>query len=79
MDKITAQRIREDREQNGLSYRKLEEKYKVDHIKIYRMLMKKPARQQKVQALKKVGAMPVPDDMNALKEELRKARLKIEL
>ena len=79
MDRITAKQIKEDREQHGLSYRKLALKYKVDHVKVYRMLMKKPPRQHSEQALKKVKAMPVPDDINALKEELRKARLKIEL
>ncbi len=78
MDRITSKQIKEDRELNGLSYRKLALKYKVDHVKLYRMLMKKPIKQRD-QASKKVSALPVPDDINALKEELRKARLKIEL
>lgn len=42
------------------------------------MLMKKPIKQRE-QALKKVSTLAVPDDINSLKEELRKARLKIEL
>lgn len=78
MDRITAKQVKEDREKHGLSYRKLALKYKVDHVKLYRMLMKKPIKQRE-QALKKVSTLAVPDDINSLKEELRKARLKIEL
>jgi hypothetical protein len=80
MDKKTAAQIIEDHLVHGLSYRSLGKKYNVPHVTVYRMLMGKPKKKQKqIKALDLAEGELLPDDVTVLKEELRKARLKIEL
>jgi hypothetical protein len=79
MDKKTAAQIIQDRTVGGLSYRSLGKKYNKPLVSIHRLVMGKPKKQAKIPVLEKATAEPLPDDINLLKEELRKARLKIEL
>jgi hypothetical protein len=79
MDKKTAAQIIHDRTLHGLSYRSLGNKYGIPHSSIQYFFMKKAKKEVKPPALEVAPAEPLPDDINALKEELRKARLKIEL
>jgi hypothetical protein len=79
MDKKTAAQIIQDHMVHGLSYRNLGKKYNMPHIRIYRMLMGKQKKQRQTRALEITEADLLPDDVTVLKEELRKARLKIEL
>jgi hypothetical protein len=79
MDKKTAAQIIQDREVYGLSYRKLGKKYNIPHVTIHKMLMGKPKKKVKLAALEIAEADALPQDIQLLKEELRKARLKIEL
>ena len=51
----------------------------MSHVRIYRMLMGKQKKQVQARALEIAEADLLPDDVTVLKEELRKARLKIEL
>jgi len=74
MDKKTASEILQDRTVNGLSYRSLGKKYNLPLATIHRLIMGKPEKRAKIPA-----AESLPEDINLLKEELRKARLKIEL
>jgi len=78
MDKKTAAQIIQDRTVDGLSYRSLAKKYNVPLVSIHRLIMGKPKKRVKTSALEKASES-LPDDINLLKEELRKARLKIEL
>lgn len=82
MDSAMLKRLIRDR-QKGLSYRTLVDKYGVPLSTVHRMIMskEKPILQGssfKVPAVKPSEA-ELPDDVAALKEALRKARLKIEL
>ncbi len=89
MDEKTAKSILEDRNLNGLNYRALAAKYGISRTQIHRMVMSKQKKQLKTRGLKQekpVDIQPeskelsaLPDEVKALKEELRKARLKIEL
>jgi len=79
MDRKTAAQIIEDYTVHGLSYRKLGKKYDIPHVTIYRMLMGKPKKEVKLPVLEIAEADSLPDDIQLLKAELRKARLKIEL
>ena len=79
MDKKRAAQIVHDRAVNGLSYRSLGKKYNLPLVSIHRLIMGKPKKQIKIPVLEKAAAEPFPDDINQLKEELRKARLTIEL
>lgn len=79
MDKRTAAQIIQDYTVQGLSYRSLGKKYNMSHVRIYRMLMGKQKKQGQPRALEVAEADSLPDDVTVLKEELRKARLKIEL
>jgi hypothetical protein len=79
MDKKTAAQIIKDYTVDGLSYRNLGKKYKMSHVRIYRMLMGKQKKQSQTKVLEIAEADLLPDDVAVLKEELRKARLKIEL
>jgi hypothetical protein len=79
MDKKTVAQIIQDRAVHGLSYRSLAKKYNFAHSSIYYMLKKKPKKEAKLPALEIAPAESLPDDINILKEELRKARLMIEL
>ena len=79
MDKKTGAQIIQDYSVHGLSYRSLGKKYGIPHVTVYRMLMGKPKKQVQIKALEIAEADLLPDDVAVLKEELRKARLKIEL
>jgi transposase len=79
MDKKTVAQIIQDRAVHGLSYRSLAKKYNFAHSSIYYMLKKKPKKEAKLPALEIAPAESLTDDINILKEELRKARLMIEL
>jgi transposase len=76
--------VRYDHNVKGLSYRSLATKYGISRSLIHRMIMSKrnkPAqfeRQKAVKSAVKEG-MILPDDVQALKEALRLAHLKIEL
>jgi hypothetical protein len=77
MNKKKQSQIIYDREVLGLSYRNLGSKYKVHFTTARGVIMS----QQKKQEKELLSAIPsdLPDDIKLLKEELRKARLKIEL
>jgi hypothetical protein len=79
MDQRTAAQIIQDRSIGGLSYRSLVQKYHIPLATIHGIVMGKPKKQAKIPVVKKVEAGPLPDDIHLLKEELRKARLTIEL
>ena len=80
MNKKQAIGIIQDREVLGLSYRILGKKYGVSHATVCRIIMSKQKKQDKVKQEKIVAeTAALPDDVQQLKEELRKARLKIEL
>lgn len=51
----------------------------MSYSRIYRMLMGKQKKQQPIKALKIAEEDSLPDDVSLLKQELRKARLKVEL
>ncbi len=81
MDQKRKVQIIYDREVNHLSYRTLGKKYGINHTSIFQMLK---AKQTKAAAVK--APMPEeadetasPGELKALKAELRKAKLKIEL
>lgn len=63
---------------NKLSYRKLALKYGVHFTTIGRILMARSNKQEQKAAVP-VTQEPIPDDIALLKEELRKAKLMIEL
>ena len=64
----------------GISHRKLARKYGFSRMRIYRMLKKaKETEQEQKQEPIKECREELPEDIALLKEELRKARLKIEL
>jgi hypothetical protein len=80
MNKKQEAQLIHDREVLGLSYRKLGSKYGVDRMTAYRLIMsnnKKQNAPSEAAILAEVSALP--DDIKLLKEELRKAKLKIEL
>lgn len=89
MDEKLVSRIHYDHHVTGLSYRTLASKYGLSRSRIYRMVMSKQKSQGKSSAPREekpveikpevAGDLTLPDDVKTLKEELRKARLKIEL
>jgi transposase-like protein len=79
MDKKTEAQIINEYTTNGFSYRMLAKKYGVPHVRIYRVMMASKKNQQQAKEIKVAAEYPLPDDVKTLKEELRKARLKIEL
>jgi len=79
MDKKTAAQIIEDHMDRGLSYRSLGKKYGIPHVTIYRMLMGNPKKQVQTATIAMAETDLLSDDLIVLKEELRKARLLIEL
>lgn len=81
MDEKLAKLILEDRNVGDLSYRTLASKYGISRTQIHRMVMSKQKKQKKPAVIKAevVEELALPDDIKLLKEELRKARLKIEL
>jgi transposase-like protein len=79
MDSKLAAHIINEHLTEGLSHRKLARKYGFSPIRIYRMLKKNQQEQPTAKPLKEEYQEELPDDIAILKEELRKARLKIEL
>ena len=81
MEEKRAMQIIYDHDVNGLSYRSLGKKYGISHIRAYRMVMsnqKRGVKSKEVQVVT-VESAALPEDLKTLKEELRLARLKIEL
>ncbi len=70
-----------DHNVGGLSYRNLAEKYGITRDQVHRIVMSKHNKPKKAREIVRVvkKELPVPDDINLLKKELREARLKIEL
>ena len=70
-----------DHNEGGLSYRNLAEKYGISRTEVHRIVMSKHNRPKKTRetVVKLKEELPLPDDINLLKKELREARLKIEL
>lgn len=79
MDKKTEVQIINEYATNRSSHRMLAKKYGVPRVRIYRILMANKKNQQQAKEIKAAAEDPLPDDVKTLKEELRKARLKIEL
>jgi hypothetical protein len=82
MDEKVALMIIEGHENEGLGYRILAEKYGMSRKQIHRIVMSKAnKKEEKVMPVIHPAKeeAPLPDDINALKEELRQARIKIEL
>ena len=81
MDEKIAEAILKDRNLNGLNYRALAKKYGISRTQIHRMVMSKQKKQEKRVEIQTVPVedLGLPDDVKTLREELRKARLKIEL
>jgi cyanate lyase len=82
MEQQTEIAILYDRNEKGLSYRTLARKYGISCTQIHRMVMSKQKKQEKPKEIKRVieeVSVLLPDDIKALKEELRLARLKIEM
>ena len=65
----------------GLGYRTLAEKYGINRNQIHRIVMSKQKKRKKSELIIKVvkEELALPKDTNLLQEELRQARLKIEL
>jgi transposase len=63
----------------GTSYRNLAEKYGSNSSTVYRMITRHKKKQEEEQLTVAKQGEDMPDNVEALKEELRKARLKIEL
>ena len=65
----------------GLGYRILAEKYGITRDQVHRIVMSKHNKPKKAREIVRVlkEELPIPDDINLLKKELREARLKIEL
>lgn len=57
----------------------LAKKHRVSRMRISRIIMANKKSQQQAKEIKAAEEDPLPDDVKTLKEELRKARLKIEL
>ena len=79
MNRKKAARIINDHSVNGLSYRSLEKKYGISRSSIYRMVMSKQEKHEEDQASAPGGEDALPDDVDILKAEIRKLRLKIAL
>ena len=81
MEYKNASAILYDHNESGLGYRKLAEKYGITRDQVHRIVMSthnKPKKSREIIRVVK-EEIPVPDDINLLKKELREARLKIEL
>lgn len=80
MDRKKISQVVYDREVMGLSYRNLGKKYGVDAMTAHRIIMSKQRKQdQRTEQSVAANVSALPDDIKLLKEELRKAKLKIEL
>ena len=79
MNSKIATQIIYDHYVHGLSYRSLGKKYRMSYSRVHRMVMGKNKKEQPIKALKAAAEASLPDDVLLLKQELRKARLKVEL
>jgi transposase len=81
MDKKKQMQILYDHEVNGLSYRNLGKKYGMNHSTIYSMISSKEKGEIKAKEVQQAAQVEevLPGDVKALKAELVKARLKIEM
>jgi cyanate lyase len=79
MDEKLAAHIIEEHLTKGISHRKLARKYGFERTYIYRMLKKNQQKQENQKTGPVKDYPELSDDVKLLKEELRKARLKIEL
>ncbi|EHQ24413.1 hypothetical protein [Mucilaginibacter paludis] len=70
-----------DHNEGGLGYRILAAKYGISRDQVHRIVMSKHNKPKKAREIVRVvkEELPIPDDINLLKKELREARLKIEL
>jgi hypothetical protein len=70
-----------DHNVGGLSYRNLAEKYGINRNEVHRIVMSKHNKPKKAREIVRVvrKELPIPDDIDLLKKELREARLTIEL
>jgi hypothetical protein len=70
-----------DHNEGGLGYRNLAEKYGITRDQVHRIVMSKHNKPRKAKGIipKIKVELPIPDDIDLLKEELRQARLLIEL
>ena len=70
-----------DHNVGGLSYRNLAEKYGISRDQVHRIVMSKHNKPRKAKEIVRVlkKELPIPDDIDLLKKELREARLTIEL
>ena len=71
-----------DHKEGGLSYRTLAEKYGISRTQVHRVVMSKQEKRKKPELIKPVviaEKIALPEDTKLLQEELRLARLKIEL
>ena len=73
--------ILSDHNEAGLGYRNLAEKYGINRNEVHRIVMSKHNKPKRAREIVRVvkEELPIPDDINLLKKELREARLKIEL
>jgi Mor family transcriptional regulator len=80
MDRKKQAQLINEWETKGTSYRNLAVKYKSNSSTVHRMIKrhKKNQEEEQLKALAK-QTEDMPDDVEALKKELRKALLKIEL
>lgn len=78
MDRKKQAQIINDYHVNGLSYRTLGKKYGVPIVTLHRMINKKQEKDVDQEA-ELAAETTSPDDIKALKDELRKAKIKIEL
>ena len=81
MEYKNASAILYDHNVGGLGYRNLAKKYGITRDQIHRIVMSKHNKPKKAREIVRVvkEVLPIPDDINLLKEELRQARLLIEL
>jgi hypothetical protein len=70
-----------DHNVGGLSYRNLAGKYGINRNEVHRIVMSKHNKPKKAREIVRVvrKELPIPDDIDLLKKELREARLTIEL
>lgn len=70
-----------DHNEGGLGYRILAEKYGISREQVHRIVMSKDNKPKKAKEVVRMikTELPLPDEINLLKKELREARLKIEL
>ena len=79
MDKKKQAQMINDHRINGLSHRILAQKYGIGKSTVHRIIMRSQKQEKVQQAQVTAPEASLPDDIKALKEELRKAKLKIEL